>query len=71
MITGCEIHTIIDSCRILPQGLFNYAHFVDKFLPIHGAQEAEAPDAVANGNLISRLLLILRLNQLANGQVGR
>ena len=70
LITGGKIHPVIDSSRILPQGLFNRTHFIDELVPVHGVQEAEASDAVAYGKLIRRLLLILRLNHLADGQVG-
>ena len=70
LITGGKIHPVIDSGRILPQGLFNGAHCVDELAPVHGVQEAQASDAVADGKLIRRLLLILRLNHLADGQVG-
>ncbi len=69
-ITGGKIHPVIDSRRILPQGLFNGTHFIDELAPVHGVQESETSDAVADGKLVRRLLLILRLNHLADSLEG-
>ena len=58
LIAGGKIHSAVDSRGVLSQRPLNGAHAFDEFAPVHGAQETQAPDAVAYGNLIGRLLLI-------------
>ena len=55
---------------LLAERLFDSAHGFDEFAPIHSGQEMEAVNAVADGKLIGCLLLILRLDQLLDGQTG-
>src|SRR4030042_6524097 len=62
-ITGSKIHSAVSSVRIITQGLFNNAHRFDKLLPVHRAQEAEAVDAIANGELVGGQLLGFQLYQ--------
>jgi len=66
-ITGAKIHLVVDFGRVLLQGLFNGTHGIDEFPPVHGAQKAQAADAVTDGKLVRRLLLIFRLYQLIDG----
>ncbi len=67
-IAGGEIHPAIDAARILAQRLLDDAHGLDELAPIHRSQEPEAADAVADGDLIGGLLLVLRLDQLLDRQ---
>ena len=55
---------------ILTQSLFDNTHRLDKLTPVHRCQESETADAVAYGNLIGGLLLVLRLHQLVNRKAG-
>ena len=59
-----EIHSGIHFGRIGPKRLLGDAHRLDKFSPIHRAQEAQAADTIADGDLIGRLCLIVRPLQL-------
>ena len=68
-ITGGEIHFAIDRGRVFPQGMLDGAHPFDEFSPVHGGEEPQAPDAVAHGKLVCRLLLVFRLDQLIDRQV--
>ena len=68
-IAGGKTHPAIDSGRVCSQGLLDGAHLFDEFAPVHGGEEAQAPDAVAHGKLVGRLLLVLRLDQLLDRQV--
>ncbi len=69
-IPGGKIHLAVDSARILTQYLLDNAHRLDELAPVHRPQKSEAADAVADGNLIGGLLLVLRLHQLLNRQAG-
>src|SRR5208283_1368533 len=65
-VTSMKIHFAVCSAWVFTQSLFNNAHRLDELAPVHRSQEAEAADAVAHRNLISRLLLVLRLHHLLN-----
>ena len=67
-IAGNEIHPAIDATRILAQRLLDDAHGLDELAPVRRAQDPQAADAVADGNLIGGLLLVLRLDQLLDRQ---
>jgi hypothetical protein len=53
--------------RILTQQRLDDADVLDELAPVDRAQETQAADAVADGDLVRRLLLILRLDQLLDG----
>ncbi len=59
-----EIHRCIDAGGILPQPLFDHAAVFDEFAPVDGGQRAQAADAVADADLVGRLLLRLGLHQV-------
>ena len=69
-VTGGKIHLAVDAAGILTQGLLDNAHRLDELAPVHRPQETEAADAVAHGDLIGGLLLVLRLHQLLDRQAG-
>ena len=63
-----EVHLAVGVGGVAAQGLLDRAHGLDEFLPVHGAEEAQAADAVADGDLVGRLLLDLGLDLLFDGQ---
>src|ERR1019366_5861099 len=63
-VTRRESHLAVDSAPVLTKDVFDDAQGLDKLAPVHRVQEAEAADAVAYRDLISSLLLVLRLHQL-------
>ena len=65
-----EIHLPVYAFGILAQLLFDAAHRLDKFTPIHRTQKTQTADAIADRNLICRLALRFRLNHLFNRQAG-
>ncbi len=67
-VTGREVHTAIRVWRVLAQRLLDAAHGLDEYAPVHRAQRAQAPDRVADRNLVCRLLLGFRLHQLFDRQ---
>ena len=69
-IAGGKIHRAVGCRRILAQGLFDHAHRLNKRAPVHSRQKSETADAVADGDLVDGLLLILRLHGLLNRQSG-
>ena len=69
-VTGGKIHLAVDAAGILTQGLLDNAHRLDELAPVHRPQKAEAADAVADGDLVGGLLLVLRLHQLLDRQAG-
>ena len=69
-VAGGEIHPAVRSPRVLAQNLVDGAHRLDEGAPVHRSQEPEAADAVADGNLVGGLLLVLRPHQLLDRQVG-
>ena len=68
-IPAGKIHPAVNPARIIPQDLLDSAHRFHELAPVHRPQKAETADAVADGHLVSGLLLVLRLNQLLNGQI--
>ncbi len=70
-IAGAEIHLRIDGHRVFPQPLLDHTHVFDKGAPIHGGEEAQAADAVADGDLVSRLLLPLGGDQFVDALPSR
>src|SRR3989344_3612701 len=69
-VTGWEIHLAVNSARVLTQGPLDVTHRLHERTPVHRVQETEATDAVADGDLISGLYLVLRLHQLLDRQAG-
>jgi hypothetical protein len=67
-VAGGEIHTAVGSRRVLAQYLVDGAHHLDERAPVHRCQEPKAADAVADGNLVGGLLLVLRPHQLLDRQ---
>ena len=68
-IAGAKIHAAIDAARIREQCLFDDAQGLDERAPVDRAQHSEAADAVADGDLIRSLLLVLRLHHLLDRQI--
>lgn len=58
-VAGAEIHLRIDAHGVVAQPLFDHAHIFDKGAPIHRGEKAQAANAVADGDLVGRLLLSL------------
>jgi hypothetical protein len=69
-VTGGEIHPAVGPPRVLAQHLVDGAHRLDECAPVHRSQEPKAADAVADGNLVGRHLLVLRPHQPLDRQVG-
>src|SRR5512145_2698221 len=67
-IASGEIHPAIDAVRVLEQRLLDDAQGLDELAPINRAQNPEAADAVAEGDLVGGLLLVLRMDRLLDGQ---
>ena len=67
-IAGDKIHLPVNPGRIEAQRLLDLAHVLHKLLPVHGAQETQAGDAVADGNLVGGLVLALEVDQLLDGK---
>ena len=67
-VTCREVHFAVHTSGVFTQGLFDYAHRLDELPPVYRAEETEAADAVAHRDLISRLLLGLRLHQIVDRQ---
>ena len=65
-----EFHPAVNSGGILAQDLLDRAQALHEIAPVGRPQDAQAADAVADGNLIGRLLLILTMDHLLDGQIG-
>ena len=63
-----EIHRAINAAGVAEQRLLDDALGFDEGLPVHGADDAQAADAVADRHLIGRLQLVLGLHHLGDGQ---
>ena len=63
VVAGSEVHRGIDACRVLAQDLLHMTHGLDEGAPVHAGQRAQTTDAVADGHLISGLLLGFELHQ--------
>jgi hypothetical protein len=70
MVPRGGVHPWVDAGGILAQGLLDRAHALHELAPVHRIEDAQAADAVADGNLVGRLLLVLRMHQLLDGQIG-
>ncbi|MNV01844.1 hypothetical protein D3C71_920620 [compost metagenome] len=70
-IAGAEIHLRIDGHGVFPQPLLDHTHVFDKGAPIHGGEEAQAADAVADGDLVGRLLLTFGGDQFVDALPSR
>jgi hypothetical protein len=64
LVAGGEVHPAVEAARILAQLLLHDAHRLDEVAPVHGAQESQAADGVADGDLRARLLLGVGLHQV-------
>ena len=69
-ITRGKIHPAVNAADVLTQDLLDRAHGLDKLAPVHRAEQAETRDAVADGNLVGGLALVLRLDQLLDRRAG-
>ncbi len=67
-VAGGKIHPAVNIGRIVAQRLIDDAQVLDEIAPLQRTQHPQAADAVADGDLHSRLLLVLRLHQLGDGQ---
>jgi hypothetical protein len=67
-IAGGEIHRRINSRRLSAEDLLDNAHLLHELAPVHRAEKPQAGDAVADRNLVGGLVLVLRLNELLDGQ---
>ena len=65
-VTSKKIHPAVNTAGVLMKYPVNNAHLLDELAPVHCTQETEAADAVAHRDLVSGLLLVLRLHQLLN-----
>ena len=68
MVARGEIHLAVSVRGVAAQRLLDPAHGLNEFAPVHGAEETQAADAVADGDLVSRLLPDLGLDLLFDGQ---
>src|SRR6266550_4923480 len=68
-VAGRKLHRAINVLRILTQYSLDDADAFDEITPVDRAQEAKTADAVADRDLVRRLLLVLRLHQLFDRQV--
>ncbi len=69
-IAGGKIHPAIDAVRIFKQRLLDDAHGLDEIAPVQRAENPQAADTVADGDLLRGLLLVLPLHHLLNGETG-
>ena len=69
-VAGCEIHVAVYVVRIFAQLLVDGTRRFNEFTPIHGAEQAQAANAVADRHLVGRLALGFRLDQLLDGLAG-
>ena len=63
-----KVHFAVRFTGIFAQDHFNSAPRFDEVPPVCRSKKSEAADAIAHGNLIGRLLLVFRLNQLFDRQ---
>ncbi len=70
MVAGGEIHASVDPRGVLFQYLFDPAHQLDELAPVAGREQAQAGDAVADGDLVGGLLLGVELHQALDVQPG-
>ena len=63
-----KIHHAINVGRIGQQSRLDQTQAFHELFPVHGAQETKTGNAVADGNLVGRLILTFQLNELFDGQ---
>ena len=66
-VTGGEILARVHACRVFAQGLLDDTERLDVIAPVHGADEAQAADAVGDGDLVGRGRPAGGLRQLGRG----
>src|SRR3972149_602211 len=59
-----EIHPGVRVRRVFAENVLDTAHRLDEGPPVGRTEETEAADAVADGDLIGGLMLVLQLHQL-------
>ncbi len=67
-VAGRKIHAPVNAAGIRAQGPFDETQGLHKILPIVGAQEAKTGYAVADGDLVRRLILAVQMDKLLDGQ---
>ncbi len=67
-IAGRKIHRVVNPGGIAAQNQFDLAQVFHELFPVHGAQETEAGDTVADGDLVGGLILGFQLDELLDGQ---
>ncbi len=67
-VASGKFHSAVSAGWILPQGLLDDTLTLDELTPFQCAEQSQAADAVADGDLIGGLLLVLGLHQLGDGQ---
>jgi hypothetical protein len=67
LIPGGELHVAVNVGGVAAQGRFHDAQGFHKLLPVHRAEEAQAADAVTDGNLVRRLILAVEMDQQLDG----
>ncbi len=65
-IPRSKIHLVICACRIGAECLLDNARSLYKSFPVHGVKKTKACDAISNGDLISRRLLYILLDQMSD-----
>ena len=63
-----EIHPGIHRSWIPAEGVLDRAQVLDEIAPVHRAEEPEAGDAVADGDLVCGLVPAFQLHQQFNGE---
>ncbi len=67
-VAAGEIHRGVGRARVRAQGLFDHAHGLDEIAPVHRPEKAQTADAVADRDLVGRLLLVAGAHQLLDAQ---
>ena len=63
-VSSAEVHAGVNPARVVAQGLFHAAELPDELAPVHPAEQPQAADAVADRDLVCRLLPRLKLHPL-------
>ncbi|MNI38234.1 hypothetical protein D3C73_923670 [compost metagenome] len=69
-IAGGKVHVGVDRRRVRAQDLFDMAEQLDELAPVGRCQQAQAGDAVADGHLVTGLLLGIHLHQAFDRKAG-
>ncbi|MNV28128.1 hypothetical protein D3C71_1193080 [compost metagenome] len=70
VVASGKVHAGVDARGVFAQGPVHDADGLHEVIPVCRRQGAQAADAVADGNLIRRLLLVFGDDHLLNGQIG-